>query len=495
MSNVQRRLVVASNRLIDTQKPAAGGLAVALGEMIRNTDGLWFGWSGKTHDKPYSTGVRKELFGRTTLAQMDLSQQHHDNYYAGFSNSVLWPIFHEEVALAKSNPEYFKAYEQVNKMFAAQLAPMLKADDILWVHDYHLILLAQELRALGCKQRIGFFNHIPLPPPAVIKEIPQHKQLMEALFSYDLVGMQSTKDVENLLQYVKMEGGGKQLDGPLVEAFGKKASVQSFPIGIDVENFKALVPSPDSQAILDEVRNESRKGRKLIIGVDRLDYTKGILERLEAFRDFLNENHDAWKEKVTFVQIAAPTRLDVPEYAELSEKTKNLVKEINEELGTDDWKPVMYFNESVERNALPELFRISQLGVVTPPRADGMNLVAKEFVAVQPPEDPGVLVLSTAAGAASQLRESVQINPKDRAAIAKAYKEGLDMSLEERQERHTALMRNVETENLRWWYESYLAALLSVPSSSVRGKPHRTWRKLVALINRHWKAPRRSTKK
>ncbi|WP_232314061.1 alpha,alpha-trehalose-phosphate synthase (UDP-forming) [Ralstonia sp. A12] len=352
-------------------------------------------------------------------------------------------------------------------MLASQLAPMLKESDVLWIHDYHLIPFAQELRALGCKQRMGFFNHIPLPPPDVIKQIPQHRQLMEALMSYDLVGMQSPTGVENLRLYAETEGVGQQLANHDLSAFGKKASIQAFPIGIDVESLKALVPSPSSQTILDEVRNESGK-RMLMVGVDRLDYSKGVPRRLKAFRELL-ETLPELQNKITLVQIAAPTRQSVPAYARLSDKTKKLVNEINDQFGTDDWKPVMYFNQSVDRNSLPEIYRMSHVGVVTPV-ADGMNLVAKEYIAAQKSEDPGVLVLSTGAGAASQLRESLLVPPKDRATMAKAYARALAMPLDERQKRHAKLMANVETEDLRWWRENYLSELAS-PQAAPNAHP------------------------
>lgn len=462
MSDEHERLVVVSNRVINPEKPAAGGLAVALGEMMYNTDGLWFGWSGKTTDEPDPKSIKTEPFGRTTLATVDLSQRHHDDYYAGFSNSVLWPIFHQKGKWAELKPEYFNAYVHVNKMLASQLAPMLQDNDVVWIHDYHLIPFAQELRALGCKQRIGFFNHIPLPPPDAIKQIPWHGQLMEALFSYDLVGMQSAKDVENLRQYVEMEGVGQRQDNSHIDAFGKKTSVQAFPIGIDTESLMSLVPSStSSQAIMDEVRNESSK-RLLMVGVDRLDYSKGVPKRLKAFRELLLM-YPEMKENVTFVQIAAPTRQGVFAYDQLSRKTSGLVNKINAQFGTDTWKPVLYFNTSVERNSLVELYRLSRVGVVTP-KADGMNLVAKEYVAAQTPEDPGVLVLSTEAGAASQLRESLLVEPKDSLGIAKAYKRGLTMSQEERKKRHGALLNNVKTETLGQWREHYLKRLSSVPS-------------------------------
>ncbi|MEX3954281.1 trehalose-6-phosphate synthase [Paraburkholderia sp. EG287B] len=458
-----RRLVVVSNRLIDPNKPASGGLAVALGEMMHNTEGLWFGWSGKTSDASEVTSVRTESFGRTTLAQVDLSKKLHDGYYAGFSNSVLWPVFHEKVNFADLNPEYFEDYETVNKMFASKLAPLLRKSDILWVHDYHLIPFAQALRALGCQQRIGFFNHIPLPPPDIIKQIPQHRKLMEGLMSYDLVGMQCPKDVENLRLYAETEGVGQRLNERDLRAFGRKARIQAFPIGIDVENLRALQPSSASEAILDDVRNESGR-RMLMVGVDRLDYSKGVPKRLKAFHELLDAHPDL-RNSVTFVQIAAPTRLCVPAYAKLSEKTRKLVDEINDQFGTVDWKPVMYFNDSVDRNALPEIYCMSQVGVVTPV-ADGMNLVAKEYIAAQKPENPGVLVLSTGAGSATQLSESLLVPPKNRTAIAKAYLCALTMSLAERQKRHAKLLDNIKTQDLPWWRETYLNALCSSQEST-----------------------------
>lgn len=459
-----RRLVLASNRLPDPNNPAAGGLAVALGEMMYKTKGLWIGCSGKTTDEPSPKSVRTVQYGDTTLVQVDLSQQHHDNYYAGFSNSVLWPVFHNKAKHAVLNPAYFEDYKQVNKILASHLAPMLKDDDILWIHDYHLIPLAQELRALNCKQRMGFFNHIPMPSPDDFKKIPQHRELMEALFSYDLVAMQSPRDVKNLTQYVEEEGVGQRLEGARVDAFGKTTCVRDFPIGIDVEKFKALAPSSDSDAILNEVRSESGKGRKLMVGVDRLDYSKGVPTRLKAFRDLL-KSHPEMLNTVTFVQVAAPTRGIVPAYAKLSDKTRKLVDDINKEFGTDTWKPVMYFNESVNRNALPEIYRLSRVGVVTP-KADGMNLVAKEYIAAQAPEDPGVLVLSTGAGAASQLRETILVPPKNHTALTEALYRGVNMPLEERQTIHTPLMNTVTNKDLNWWRESFLKELSSVPSSS-----------------------------
>ncbi|SIT48038.1 Alpha,alpha-trehalose-phosphate synthase (UDP-forming) [Paraburkholderia ribeironis] len=458
LPHLDHRLVVASNRVIDPGRPAAGGLAVALGDMMRESEGLWFGWSGKTTDRQDMARVQTESFGRTTLVQFDLSKKHHDGYYAGFANSALWPVFHDKVKLAEFDEDNFKDYESVNKIFASELARTIREDDILWIHDYHLIPLAQELRSLGCKQNIGFFSHIPFPSPEVIKHIPQHRKLIESLMSYDLVGMQCPKDVENLQRYVETEGIGHRLDDRNLEALGRKVRIQSFPIGIHVESLNTVEPNKTLDAIVGIVRNESNQ-RMVMVGVDRLDYTKGVPRRLKAFHELL-DTYPNLLNQITLVQIAAPTRQGILPYARLSDKTRALVDRINGQFGTANWKPVMYFNQSVDHDSLPEIYRMSRVGVVTP-LADGMNLVAKEYIAAQKPDDPGVLVLSTGAGAASQLDHSLSVPPKDRSAIAKACARALSMPLEERQWRYKKLMDNVNTEDLRWWRETYLNALTS----------------------------------
>lgn len=472
--NTADRIVVVSNRLPDPTKPAAGGLAVALEEMPQETQILWFGWSGNKYDGlgPHSWQLQDPRHENTTFACMDLSHWQYDNYYAGFANSMLWPVFHEKVEYAELKPEFYEAYKEVNKKFASELAPMLKGDDVLWIHDYHLIPLAEELRAMGCKQRMGFFNHIPFPPPDVIKELPQHRELMKALFSYDLVGMQSAKDVENLRQYVEVEAQGARTDGPVVKGFGRSSSFKEFPIGIDAGKFESLKLSdpskllPRSQEILSEVSAEASR-RRLMIGVDRLDYSKGIPTRLEAFREYLKQNPDVHGE-VTFVQIAAPTRETVQAYKELKERTAALVNEINREFGTGSWKPVIYYNEPVEREALPKIYSLGAVGVVTP-TADGMNLVAKEYVAAQALENPGVLVLSERAGAAPQLSAAVLVPPDDPPAIARAFKRAMTMPLDQRQRMHAPLLDNVTTQGLPGWRQSFLEHLDRVPTAADHG--------------------------
>ncbi|WP_237653961.1 alpha,alpha-trehalose-phosphate synthase (UDP-forming) [Xanthomonas graminis] len=450
--------------MIDPKKPAAGGVAVALEETMRDNEDLWLGWSGKVGGRLGSQEVKIESFGKSKLAGIDLTRKQFDNYYSGFCNSALWPVMHNSAQWADFSPEFYVSYRQVNKMFASTLAPMLKQDDVLWIHDYHLIPLAEELRKLGCKQRIGFFNHTPFPTPDVFKQIPQHKELMKALFSYDLVGMQIPRDVQNFRDYVANEKVGKNIDDRSIEAFGQKTNVQHFPIGIDIPSLEALQAGEDSAELVNHLKQERKQGRTLMIGVERLDYSKGIPDRLAALGDMLEKRSDL-RNKVTFVQIAAPSRQNVPAYAKLARDTRNLVDNINRRYGTKSWSPTMYIDHSVNRNALPEIYRMSRVGVITS-KADGMNLVSKEYVAAQDPKNPGVLVLSEGAGSAYQLKEALQIPPEDRAAITGAYETALGMHLGERRKRHGPLLENVQTENLGKWRSDCLAPLCDDPSAS-----------------------------
>jgi trehalose 6-phosphate synthase len=459
-----KRLVVASNRVIDPGKPAAGGLAIALGDMMKRTDGLWFGWSGDVHAGPDAgpVPIREQAYGRTTLAQVDLSQADHDDFYAGFVNALLWPVFHDQVTQvtqvtqADFNEKFFSRYEQVNKRFAAMLAPLLKDDDDVWVQDYPLMLLGEELRRLGCRQRIGFFNHIPFPTPEALRRIPQHERLVRALFSYDLIGMQAQRDLDKFHDYVANEADGRWTDAQHMRAFGHTVRVQHFPIGIDAAQFTAQRPGPAADAVLAKVRAESGR-RTLMVAADRLDYTKGLPERLEAFRLML-ESYPKCHRQVTLVQIAAPSRECVKAYEAIRDKVKDRVDKINAKYGDDDWTPVLHIDEKVERAALPEIFSLGRVGLVTSV-ADGMNLVAKEYVAAQDPRSPGVLELSTAAGASEQLTQALMLDPENPAEMAEMFHRGLCMPLKERRARHDALWQNVQEQDLDWWHDRNLGAL------------------------------------
>ena len=455
------RLVVVSNRVADPRKTAAGGLAVALAEVLNNTGGLWFGWSGKIIE-PSEDGTAKEptlhshQAGPVKLVTVDLNRDDHDAYYLGYSNGVLWPVFHYRLDLADFDAGYIAGYRRVNQLFARKLAPLLREDDIIWVHDYHLIPLAAELRALGCTQRIGFFLHIPLPPPLILAAIPGHDWLIRALFAYDLVGFQSNADHSHFSSYVQTEAHAQNLGEGRWRAFNRTVQAGAFPIGIDVEEFTALTNAPEGRDMYQRMRREYSR-RKLLVGVDRLDYSKGLPQRMRAFRELLARNPETHR-SATLIQIASPSREDVSAYGDILHELESLCGSINGNFGELDWMPVRYMHRTVARARLPGLYRASRVALVTPLR-DGMNLVAKEFVVAQDPTDPGVLVLSRFAGAAEQMREALLVNPYDTEATASAIHLALQMPLEERRERHEALMKTMRRFDVHWWCDTFLDTL------------------------------------
>ncbi|MFT4266047.1 MAG: alpha,alpha-trehalose-phosphate synthase (UDP-forming) [Xenophilus sp.] len=457
------RLVVISNRVADPRKPAAGGLAVAVGEALQKSGGLWFGWSGHVvEDGPTGEGeLHRQQAGKVTLATLDLAREDHDSYYLGYSNKVLWPVFHDRLDLADFEAGFVNGYRRVNQLFARKLLPLLKEDDVLWVHDYHLIPLAAELRAMGCRQRIGFFLHIPLPPQIIMAAIPQHTWLMRSLFAYDLVGFQARQDVQHFEHYVLHEAHGESLGGGLFRAWGQTVRASAFPIGIDVDEFETLARARDARDTYETMRSEYSK-RRLLLGIDRLDYSKGIPQRARAFRELL-AHYPENRRSATLIQIASPTREDVNAYADIRRELESLCGAINGDYGELDWMPVRYIHRVVARKRVPGLCRAAAVGLVTPLR-DGMNLVAKEYVAAQDPADPGVLVLSRFAGAAEQLREALLVNPYDVHGTAETVQQALQMPLEERQARHRKLLARIREQDVHWWRRSFFEALDTAPS-------------------------------
>ena len=394
--------------------------------------------------------------GNVTLATVDLCAEDHHSYYHGYSNSVLWPVFHYRLDLADLNANYIAGYRRVNQLFARKLLPLLRDDDIIWVHDYHLIPLAAELRAMGCKQRIGFFLHIPMPPPLIMAAIPQHEWLMRSMFAYDLVGLQSEVDVAHFSRYVRDEGGAEAVDEKRVRAFGATVVVQSFPIGIDVDEFTRLTHAPDAVETYENMRDEYSR-RRLLLGIDRLDYSKGIPHRVRAFRELL-DRYPENRGSATLIMIASPSRDDVNAYADLRQELEGLCGSVNGDYGELDWMPVRYIHRMVARKRVPGLCRAAAVGLVTPLR-DGMNLVAKEYVVAQDPDDPGVLVLSRFAGAAEQLKEALLVNPYDSQGMADSIQQALQMPLAERQDRHQKLMARIRKHDVHWWRNAFLQAL------------------------------------
>jgi trehalose 6-phosphate synthase len=460
------RLVVVSNRVADPRKVAAGGLAVALGESLARSGGLWFGSSGTVVDAadggtPGEGKLHTHRAGKLTLATVDLCREDHDAYYRGYANGVLWPVFHYRLDLADFDAGYIDGYRRVNRMFAHKLNALLEPDDVIWVHDYHLIPLAAELRALGCRQRIGFFLHTPFPPPLILAAIPAHEWLMRALFAYDLVGLQSQADMVHLSRYLLTEAHAEQLGDGHFGAFNRSLRAAAFPIGIDVDDFVELTAADDAQDTLAGLRDQY-KDRQLLVGVDRLDYSKGLPQRIRAFRTLLERYPDN-RGQVTLLQVAAPSREEVEAYAGIRRELEGLCGAINGDFGDLDWMPIRYMHRTVARKRVPGLYRAARVALVTPLR-DGMNLVAKEYIAAQDPQDPGVLVLSRFAGAAEQLSDALLVNPYDTQATADAIQRALHMPLEERRQRHRRLLANIRAQDVHWWREKFLSALAEAPA-------------------------------
>ncbi len=457
------RLVVVSNRIADPRRSASGGLAVAVGQALEASGGLWFGWSGKVVENgtPGEGDLHQQAAGKVRLATVDLSREDHDSYYLGYSNGVLWPVFHYRLDLADFDAGYIGGYRRVNQMFARKLASLLRPDDIIWVHDYHFIPLAAELRAMGCEQRIGFFLHIPLPPPLILAALPEHDWLMRSLFAYDVVGFQSETDLEHFVRYAVGELSAQRVGQHGLQAYGKTLHAQALPIGIDVDEFIGLGRSREAREMFEQMRSEYSR-RRLLVGVERMDYSKGLPQRFKVFRQLL-QSYPENLGSATLIQIAAPSRESVDAYAALRQELESLSGSINGDFGELDWMPVRYIHRNVARRRLPGLYRAASVALVTPLR-DGMNLVAKEFVAAQDPQDPGVLVLSRFAGAAEQLREALLVNPYDTARTAETIQRALQMPLEERQRRHQALLARIREHDVHWWRERFLAALAATPA-------------------------------
>lgn len=452
------RLIVVSNRVQppgDGAEGSVGGLAMALSAALREHSGVWFGWSGHTVDE-YTGQISVQKVGGVTVATVDLEEQDRQEYYNGYANRTLWPLFHYRVDLSAYERSFSEGYGRVNARFADALTPLIGPDDLIWVHDYHLIPLAQELRRRGVRNRIGFFLHIPWPARRLLLTLPDHQTLVEALFAYDLLGFQTEDSASAFRDYVVAEAGGVVDAQGVAQAFGRTARVGAFPIGLDVETFEAAAGGEVAQAEFDRMQ-ASLNGRAMIVGVDRLDYSKGLEERFLAYEQVLVD-HEELREQVFLLQIATPSREDVGAYQEIRARLDAVTGRINGAFATVDWVPIRYVNRSYRRDELAGVYRAARIGLVTPLR-DGMNLVAKEYVAAQNPGDPGVLVLSQFAGASEQMRQALIVNPFNREEVAEAIVRGLAMGKAERIERWTTLMEDLRRTDVSAWRDAFVAAL------------------------------------
>lgn len=452
------RLVVVSNRIASPETGAsAGGLAVGLMGALKNSGGLWFGWNGEINDDP-SLHVERDEHD-IEYASFSLTEEDYEHYYCHFSNTVIWPAFHYRLDLVEYHNEDYDGYCHVNKMLVERLKPLLKDDDVLWIHDYHLLPFASACRAQGINNRIGFFLHIPFPTPEVFNALPPAEELLQRLCDYDLLGFQTESDSQALIENISAITELSIADNGRYQAFGKIFSTAVYPIGIEPDEIAEMAQQPLDGEL--QTLNSRKLGRKTVISVERLDYSKGLPDRFRAYETFL-EQHPEHHGKVRYTQIAPTSRSDVQAYQDIRHELETESGRINGRFATMVWTPIHYINQHYDREALMKIFRYSDVGLVTPLR-DGMNLVAKEFVAAQDPEDPGVLILSVFAGAANELTEALLVNPYDRDEVADALAQALTMGKKERIERYQAMMEVLRTNDIRDWGERFMADLVRVP--------------------------------
>jgi trehalose 6-phosphate synthase len=475
MNPRQSRLIVASNRLPFVLKqdeqgqiriqPGSGGLVTALLPVLRDRGGTWVGWTGLAGEIEGQDRLLNEAAARSgyRLRPVTLTREEHDRFYFGFSNEIIWPLFHDLQTLCNFDPDYWQAYAAVNRKFARVIADDAVPDDQVWVQDYQLMLVAAGLRALGNRSRLGFFLHIPFPSPDIFLKLPWRFQILHGLLAYDLIGFQTLRDHRNfiqclrlLLKDVRIRGRG---NGARLTSSGRECQSGVFPIGIDYDTYVRQVQAP---AVLKEIARlrQALPDRQLILGIDRLDYTKGIPYRLKAFRHTLMR-HPEWHSKVTLIQVVVPSREDIPQYHGLKRDIETLVGEINGQFTRPGgWVPIHYVFRSLSRTELLAYYRAAQIALITPLK-DGMNLVAKEYCACSLEEDC-VLILSEFAGAAAQLqRGALLVNPADIEGMADALHNACSMPPRERQRRMRLLRRAVRNENVFWWANSFLQAAFS----------------------------------
>jgi trehalose 6-phosphate synthase len=462
------RLVCVSNRISLPRKAAApGGLAVGILNALRRTGGLWFGWGGETVDtEPGDPDIH--IREGVTYATIDLRRPEFELYYNGYANEVLWPLFHYFLKGMRYTSEQRDAYENVNRTFAQKLVPLLQAHDLIWVHDYHLIPLGRRLRELGVRRPLGFFLHIPFPNIEMLRVLPAYAELLRDLTSYDVIGFQTINDLRSFHSGIEDLFGADALraDGR-IRIGDRIIRTEVFPIGIDV----SAVQSDAAEAIASEVvrrMTDSLMGRSLMMGVDRLDYSKGLVERFRAYEQFL-ETYPENLGRITYIQIAPLSRSDVRAYAEIRQTLEQAAGRTNGRFADTDWTPIRYLNRNFPHATLMGFLRAAKVGLVTPLR-DGMNLVAKEFVAAQDPNDPGVLILSNLAGAARELTASLLVNPYDARAVSHAMQMALSMPLPERRERYAEMMKLLQRNDIAAWARRFIEALEQSQSQAAPGR-------------------------
>jgi alpha,alpha-trehalose-phosphate synthase [UDP-forming] len=495
-----KRFIVVSNRLpisikhdpdgklVATQ--GAGGLVTALAPVLKNRGGMWLGWPG-TSEKGVLAMCR--TFSREAgyfLRPVALTDEEVEGFYRGFSNEILWPLFHEFQMPCNFFPSYWAAYQSANEKFAQAIAATASDEDFIWVHDYHLMLVAKRLKALGRQSRVGFFLHIPFPPADIFLKIPWRHQLIDAMLDYDLIGFQTLRDRRNFLEAVKRvyaaasrKGRGQVIT---LTADGRSPRLGTFPIGIDFQAFATAAARPECRARSRAIR-DAFEDRFLLFGADRLDYTKGVPQRLDALTTALTRFPEL-RGAVCLAQVLVPSREDVPQYQTMKVEIERLVGEINGRFAMPGWAPVHFFYRNLPPEELIAYYAAADMALVTPLR-DGMNLVAKEYAACNVGET-GILCLSEFAGAAMELhRHAVMVNPFDVDGVAEAIRDGVHMELAQRRRRMRAIRSIVRRYDIFWWVDGFLSAAFSKHLDDFPPKDAAYWEDLEATQGPPWDVP------
>lgn len=459
------RLIVISNR-VSAGGGAQGGLAVALSAALRAHGGIWFGWSGEVTEQ-FTGDIAFQRIDGVTTATVHLEEQDVEEYYDGYANRTLWPLFHYRIDLAEYERSFAGGYQRANARFADTALPLIERDDVVWVQDYHMIPLGKELRDRGVRNRIGFFLHIPWPPRRLLATLPEARSLVETMFAYDVVGFHTQEWLDSFVDFIVAEMDATVDDDGIAHWNGKAVKLIACPIGIDTAAFEEMGRSEIAQRTCERVR-QSLVARALIVGVDRLDYSKGLEERFLGYERFLAEHPEERKE-VVLLQIAPPSRGSVESYQRIRATLEGLAGRINGAHAALDWVPIRYVNQGYPRDVLAGVYRAARIGLVTPLR-DGMNLVAKEYVAAQNPEDPGVLILSRFAGAAEQMPDALLVNPYSAEELSDALRRALEMPLDERKRRWSALIEDVRKRDVMWWLDTFRRTLEQVPAPADLGE-------------------------
>jgi trehalose 6-phosphate synthase len=459
VSSHRGRLIIVSNRVAMPKKNggSAGGLAVGILAALQDHGGMWFGWDGKLTESSEPGPPEIVRKGKIEYATVSLNANDFEQYYNGYSNRVLWPVCHYLLDFIQYESADFDGYKRVNTQLARKLSALIRPDDIIWVHDYHLIPLAAELRNAGIDNPIGFFLHVPFPSYEAFRAVPGHEYLVRALCAYDVLGFQTPGDLAAFETCIREPIVEAEFDEQhIIKMPGGLVIADAFPIGVDVDGIVALSEEAVGHKRVKKLV-KSLGGRELIIGVDRLDYSKGLTQRFLAYERLL-QKYPNGQSNLTFMQIAPPTRTGVRTYDDIRSELEQVSGRINGRFAETDWVPIRYLNKGVARKPLMGMFRCARVGLVTPVR-DGMNLVAKEYVAAQDPHDPGMLVLSSLAGAAYELKEAVVVNPHDRDDVADGIAQAINMPLAERKERHAAMMTTLRKNDITAWRTRFIDAL------------------------------------